>query len=70
MAAEDDGMSIPKDREVRLWDTQWMNIVNSQEVMGATDAEDAVAIAVRMTEREIAHNVATGSLPPLRKKPT
>lgn len=50
--------------EIRLWDSQWVNIVNAPEVRGASDIEEAVAIAVRMTERAIAVNVQTGSLPP------
>ena len=50
--------------EVRLWDPQWVNVVNAPEVMNASDAEEAVRIAVRMTERLIAKNVADANLPP------
>lgn len=60
-------MSIPKGFEVRLWDGQWVNIVNSPEVMDAPDASEAVAIAIRLTERAIAENVETGHLPPTRE---
>lgn len=49
--------------EVRLWDSQWVSIVNNPEVLAASDAEEAVAIAVRMTEAAIARNFATSSFP-------
>ena len=49
--------------EVRLWDSQWMNVVNAPEVLNASDAQEAVRTAVRMTESFLAHNVASGYLP-------
>lgn len=50
--------------EVRLWDSQWVNVVNAPEVLNAVDTVEAVQIAVRMTESFIARNVASGNLPP------
>lgn len=55
--------------EVRLWDSQWVNIVNAPEVLDASDREEAVNIAVRMTERAIAQNVASSNLPPAPHQP-
>lgn len=54
--------------EVRLWDSQWVNIVNHPEVLNAEDQETAVSVAVRMTETAIAKNVADGKLPPVTRK--
>lgn len=55
--------------EVRLWDSQWVNIVNAPEVLDASDREEAVNAAVRMTERAIAQNVASSNLPPAPHQP-
>jgi len=52
--------------EVRLWDSQWVAVVNDQRVLNASDAEEAVAIAVRLTEEALAGNVARNHLPPPR----
>lgn len=51
------------DSEVRLWDTQWMNIVNHDNCYREWSKEDAIAHAVKMTEESIARNVADGKLP-------
>ena len=50
--------------EMRLWDTQWSNIVNAPEVLNAESQEDAVIVAVKMAERVIAKNAASQNLPP------
>lgn len=55
-----------KDGEVRLWDTQWMNIVNHENCYRDWDKADAINHAVKMTEQAIARNVADGKLPPRR----
>lgn len=55
--------------EVRLCYSQWVNIVNAPEVLNASDREEAVSIAVRMTEEAIANNVAGSILPPARQQP-
>lgn len=52
------------DGEVRLWDTQWMKIVNHDNSYRNWSKDDAVAHAVKMTEAEIARNVYDGKLPP------
>lgn len=49
--------------EVRLWDSQWVNIVNNPEVL-STDKEQAVSIAVKLTEKAIAKNHAENNWPP------
>lgn len=53
--------------EVRLWDSQWVSVVNDPAVLNADDADEAVAIAVRLTERHMAHNAATNSWPPAKE---
>lgn len=55
-----------KDGEVRLWDTQWMNIVNHDNCYRDWDKADAINHAVKMAEQAIARNVADGKLPPRR----
>jgi len=50
--------------EVRLWDTQWMNIVNHDYSNMSKD--DAVAYAIKMTEQGIAKNFADGKMPPAK----
>ena len=52
------------DAEVRLWDTQWMSIVNHDNCYRDWSKDDAIAHAVKMTEQAIARNVADGKLPP------
>lgn len=54
-------------REIRLCDSQWVAIVNSPRVLGADDAEEAVAIAVRMTEEAMALNFKDDAFPPPRQ---
>lgn len=52
------------DGMVRLWDTQWMNIVNHDNCYRGWDKADAINHAVKMTEQAIARNIADGKLPP------
>jgi hypothetical protein len=53
--------------EYRLWDGQWVNILNAPAVLDAADRDDAVAIAVRMCEEAMAINIADNHFPPKRK---
>lgn len=39
---------------IRLWDTQWMNIVNAD--YSQMTKEDAIAAAVKATEEQMARN--------------
>lgn len=50
---------------IRLWDAQWVSIVNHDNAYNGWSTNDAVNHAVRMTERYIAANVAQNNLPPL-----
>lgn len=52
--------------EVRLWDSQWGNIVNHARCYAEFTKEEAVAMAVKLTEEAIARNIADGKLPPKR----
>ena len=49
---------------IRLWDAQWISIVNHDNAYNGWSTNDAVNHAVRMTERYIAANVAQNNLPP------
>lgn len=43
----------------RMWDSQWVNVVNAPEVLEAVrneSAQDAVNIAVKLTEQAMAKN--------------
>jgi hypothetical protein len=40
----------------RLWDTQWMNIVNHDRAFESYSKEDAVHLAVKMTEERLRKN--------------
>lgn len=52
------------DGELRLWDTQWMSIVNHDNCYRDWSKDDAIVHAVKMTEQAIARNIADGKLPP------
>lgn len=52
--------------EIRLWDTQWLNIVNHDNCYRDWSKEDAIHHAVKMTEEAIARNVYEERLPPVR----
>ena len=54
------------EKEVRLFDSQWVNIVNHANCWRDYEPEAAVHEAVRMTEAAIAKNVADGVLPDAR----
>lgn len=70
--AGEPAVATPADQksEVRLWDSQWTNVVNHDNCYRGWDMEDAIAHAVKMAERLIAQNVATGNLPPISPQPT
>jgi len=55
--------------EIRLWDWQWMNIVNHDNRYLDWSKDDAISHAVKMTEEAIARNVAYRKLPPLSTPP-
>lgn len=50
--------------ECRLWDTQWMNIVNHENCWRDYDKESAIADAVRLTEDAMARNFRDDKWPP------
>lgn len=50
--------------EVRLWDSQWTNVVNHDNCYASWTKEDAIHYAVKMTEQLIAENVDMNNLPP------
>ena len=68
-AIEDYEPTQPRKVEVRLWDSQWSNIVNHPDVRNASTCEGAVASAILMTERKIAENVLNSNLPPTDTQP-
>ena len=51
--------------EVRLWDSQWINVVNHDNCYQGWDKEDAINHAVKMTEKYIASNFAENTHPPV-----
>lgn len=60
--------ALSRQVDARLFDSQWVNIVNAPEVLRAESAEEAVNIAVKMTEQQMAKNLADGNWPkPFRK---
>jgi hypothetical protein len=42
--------------EIRLWDTQWTNCINHDNRYSGWDKEDAIAHAIKMTERYMRQN--------------
>jgi hypothetical protein len=52
--------------EIRMWDSQWVNVVNAPAVLNADSQEDAVNIAVRLTEECMAKNFADNKWPDKR----
>jgi hypothetical protein len=56
-------------QEIRLWDSQWMNVVNHDNCYAEYTKEEAVAKAVKLTEEAMARNFADGKFPPKRVKP-
>ena len=58
---------MSKEMEYRLWDAQWMNIVNHAFCYEDFTKEEAVALAVKLTEQALARNYADGVWPPKRE---
>lgn len=54
---------IAENVEARLWDSQWVSVVNHAECYRDMSKEEAVATAVRMTEQLMAANVTKGFPP-------
>jgi len=54
------------DREIRLFDSQWMNIVNHDHCWERYTKEEAVNAAVKMAEEKMAENMALGKWPSRR----
>jgi hypothetical protein len=52
-------------REIRLWDTQWMNVVNAD--YSEMSKYDAIIAAVKATEERMARNFAANNWPQSRK---
>jgi hypothetical protein len=59
----------PAVQEVRLWDTQWTNVVNHDNAYRGWDKQDAINHAVKMTEQYIAKNVLENKCPPTQPAP-
>ena len=55
------------DKEYRLWDSQWLNIVNHECCYADFTKEEAVALAVQLTEQALARNYMEDKFPPKRK---
>jgi hypothetical protein len=55
-------------RDIRLWDTQWMNIVNAD--YSAMDKDEAIAAAVKATEQRMARNFDDNNRPPASRRET
>ena len=56
--------------EVRLWDSQWVNVVNHDNCYAGWSKEDAINHAVKMTEQLIASNVDQNKLPSVTTPPS
>jgi hypothetical protein len=55
-------------QEVRLWDTQWVSVVNHDNAYRGWDKQDAINHAVKMTEQYIAKNVLENKCPPAAQR--
>lgn len=55
-------------REWRLFDSQWLNIVNHADCYRGMDKSEAIALAVRLTEKAMAANAADEIWPKPRTK--
>lgn len=51
---------------VKLWDSQWVNIVNHPNVINAPDTESSVYEAVKLTELAMAKNYMEDNWPPYK----
>lgn len=56
------------DREIRLFDGQWMNIVNAHDCWEGYTKEEAVHAAVKMAEEAMANNMKANAWPSGRDK--
>lgn len=54
------------EKEIRLWDGQWMNIVNHDYCWERYTKEEAIHAAVKMVEEAMAKNIAENNWPPKR----
>jgi hypothetical protein len=54
------------DVEYRLWDTQWVSVVNHDRAYADWDQEMAIHHAVKLTEQAMAKNARDGKWPPPR----
>lgn len=52
--------------EYRLWDSQWVNVVNHERAYADWEQDAAIAHAVKLTEQAMAKNVRDGKWPPAR----
>jgi hypothetical protein len=64
-----DGWVAVDPARVRLWDSQWVNIVNHAQCYEGWSKDDAIAHAVRLTEQAIERNVRSGVVPSARPDP-
>lgn len=48
------------EQDVRLFDSQWLNVVNHDHCYGVWSKEDAVSHAVKMTEQYMRENITKG----------
>jgi hypothetical protein len=49
--------------DIRMFDSQWVNVVNHADCYRDMDKEDAIATAVKLTEQAMAANVRDGKWP-------
>lgn len=49
--------------EYRMFDSQWVNVVNHDRCYESMDKEDAINLAVKMTEQVMAKNIADNRWP-------
>ena len=54
------------EKENRLFDSQWVNVVNHDNCFAEYTKEEAVAKAVKMTEELMSKNMADNVWPPVR----
>ena len=54
-------------KEIRLFDGQWVNVVNHDHCYEGYTKEEAVAKAVKMTEELMVKNLADNEWPPKRE---
>lgn len=57
-------LAVRGDVEIRLWDSQWGNVVNHANSYRECSKESAIAHAVRMTEDYMRANYVNNTWPP------